>query len=156
VVKLSTVESDPFNGNNSPLRIPGAYVRDIVRVINTGAGPVDLDSLVMSDPLPAATALFVGDLGAVNSGPVMVVGGDSDDGLTYSYPSLPATPINLPNDEVDFSDDDQLTWNCVLTPDAEGFDTLVTDIRVNPKGQFPGSPGANNPDFDILFRIRID
>ena len=42
------------------------------------------------------------------------------------------------------------------TPDADGFDPLVTNIRVNPKGALPGATGGNNPSFQVIFRTRID
>lgn len=156
VLKTSVVEYDPFNLTNNPLRIPGAYIRYTIRVTNTDAGQLDTDSLFMTDPIPSNTALFVGDLNGASSGPVVVVDGDNDDGMTYSFTSLSATPVNLPNDDVDFSNNNGSDWNYVPIPDADGFDSLVTNIRVNPKGQFPGSPGGNNPDFDIQFRVRID
>lgn len=156
VLKTSVVEYDPYNLTTNPLRIPGAYIRYTIRVTNTGAGQLDTDSLMMTDPIPSNTALFVGDLNGASSGPVVVVDGDNDDGMTYSFTALTATPANLPNDDVDFSDDNGATWDYVPIPDADGFDSFVTNIRVNPKGQFPGSSGGNNPDFDIQFRVRID
>lgn len=156
VLKTSVVEYDPFNLTTNPLRIPGAYIRYTIRVTNTDAGQLDNDSLVMTDPIPTNTSLFVGDLNGASSGPVVVVDNDNDDNLTYTFTSLSATPANLPNDDVDFSNNNGSDYNYVPVPDADGFDSAVTNIRVNPKGQFPGSPGGNNPDFDIQFRVRID
>ena len=58
VAKLSQTLSDPVNGSNGPKAIPGAIVQYTLAVVNQGIGPVDPDSLVITDPLPPGTALY--------------------------------------------------------------------------------------------------
>jgi hypothetical protein len=144
VVKASTVYSDPFNGTTNPKAIPGAFVNYIVTVSNTGAGSVDTDTMVIVDPIPANTDLFVGDLGGVGSGPVAFLDGAPSSGLTYTFTSL-ASAV----DDVGFSNDGGATYTYVPTPDGNGVDPTVTHIRINPKGTFVGNSG-----FQIVFRIR--
>lgn len=72
-IKTVSVTSDPFNGSTNPKNIPGAEALYNLRVTNTGVGVVDNNTLVIVDPLPTNTELFVGDLGAVGSGPVIFV-----------------------------------------------------------------------------------
>lgn len=166
VIKNSQVISDPINGNSNPKRIPGATIQYTVGITNTGNGATDTDSLTVTDPAAgsAATllnnsAIFVGDIGGVGSGPVLFVDGQPSgtaSGMSYIFAGLAATEANPPNDDVDFSNDDGATWNYVPTPDADGFDPLVTNIRVNPKGALPGATGGNNPSFQVIFRTRID
>lgn len=166
VIKNSQVVSDPINGTANPKRIPGATIQYTVGITNTGNGATDADTLVVTDPAAgsAATllnnsAFFVGDIGAAGSGPVLFVDGQPSgtaSGMSYIFAGLAATEDNPPNDDVDFSNDDGATWNYVPTPDADGFDPLVTNIRVNPKGALPGASGGNNPSFQVIFRTRID
>lgn len=48
------------------------------------------------------------------------------------------------------------TFGYTPTPDGNGIDANVTDIRIKPKGVFLPSSGAGNPGFNIVFRIRVD
>src|SRR5690606_5005914 len=65
VQKTSTAWSDPLNGTTQPRRIPGGVVRYAVTVTNTGPGPVDANSLVITDPLPPGAALYVAGADAI-------------------------------------------------------------------------------------------
>ncbi len=145
-MKTVSVTSDPFNGSTNPKNIPSAEVLYNLRVTNTGAGVVDNNTLVMVDPLPANTELFVGDLGAVGSGPIVFVQGTPTSNLTYTFISLASL-----TDDVDFSNDNGATWTYVPTPP---YDTAVNRIRLNPKGTMAGT-GGGNPNFDLRFRVRI-
>ena len=83
-----------------------------IQVTNQGAGPVDADSINITDPIPANTKLFVGDLG---DGPIVFLDGsayggtdsgldpynfialdnDTDD-LGFSNTTVPRLPITPP------------------------------------------------------------
>jgi uncharacterized repeat protein (TIGR01451 family) len=145
-MKTVAVLSDPFNGGTNPKNIPGAIVLYTLRVTNTGAGTVDSNTLVIADPIPANTELFVGDLAAANSGPVAFAQGTPTSALSWTYTAL----SNLV-DDVGFSNVGCSTWTYVPTPP---FDPAVNCIRLNPKGVMSGT-GGGNPYFDLSFRVRI-
>ena len=146
-MKTAFVTGDPVNGGVNPKNIPGAEVLYNLRVINTGAGAVDNDTLVIVDPLPGNTELFVDDLGAAGSGPVVFVQGTPTSNLTYSFASLASLV-----DDVDFSNDNGATWTFVPTPP---YDPAVNRIRFKPKGTMAGASGGSNPFFELRFRVRI-
>ena len=145
-MKTVMVTSDPVNGGSNPKNIPGAEVLYTLRVTNTGLGTVDNNTVVIVDPVPANTDLFVGDLGAVNSGPIAFVQGVPTSGLTYTF-----TALNNGADDVEFFSD----VGCVtsMLPTAP-YDPAVRCIRLNPKGTMAGS-GGGNPYFDLSFRVRV-
>ncbi len=144
VVKASTVYSDPFNGTTNPKRIPGSLVNYTVTVSNTGGGPVDNNTVIIVDPIPANTDLFVNDLGGAGSGPVAFADGAPSSTLTYTFTSLASA-----TDDVSFSNNGGATYVYVPTPNGNGVDPAVTHVRINPKGIFVGNSG-----FQITFRIR--
>ncbi len=146
-MKTVAVTSDPFNSTTNPKNIPGAEVLYTLRVTNTGNGTVDNNTLFLTDPLPVNTELFVGDLGAVGSGPIVFVQGTPTSNLTYSFISL-ASLI----DDVDFSNDNGVTWTFVPTPP---YDPAVNRIRLNPKSTMAAASGGNNPFFELRFRARV-
>lgn len=149
IVKLSVVYSDPINGLVNPKAIPGAIVEYQVIITNPGAA-IDGDSVIVTDPLPAATNLRVADISGSGSGsgPVRFIDGAPPSGLTYTYPA-----------DVAFSDDNGSTWDYVPSDlDGDGVDPAITGIRINPKGVFNGnSTGNPNNDaqFTLKFRVRI-
>jgi len=142
---------DPVNGATSPKAIPGSYVEYTITATNSGAGSADPDSVVVTDPLPPGVALFVGDLGAPGSGPVVFDDGSgaAASGLAYSW----GGPGDL-SDSVDFSLDGN-NWNYVPTPDADGFDAAVRHVRVRPTGSFEGATGATPTQFSIRIRVKV-
>lgn len=146
VVKLAIVRSDPVNGATNPKAIPGAIVEYQIIVTNPSANAVDSDSVVVNDPLPDHIDMRVEDIASAGSGPVQFVDGSPSSGLGYTFTSLGSA-----TDDVDFSNDDGATWTYQPVPDADGVDTNVTDIRINPKGAFAG----NNAQFTLKFRVRV-
>src|SRR5690606_19124580 len=62
IVKLSRVISDPFNGTTNPKAIPGAIVEYEIIVTNPAANPVDSDTVVVTDNLPAQVVFRAADL----------------------------------------------------------------------------------------------
>jgi len=144
VSKISQLLSDPVNGTIGPLAIPGAIVQYTFGLTNQGFGTVDGDSIVITDVLPANTALFVDTSGG---DPITFVDGPIASGLSYSYPT-----------DVTFSNQvgGGAPYNYVPTPDAQGFDPAVTGVQISPTGIMSAATVGNYPSFNILFRIRVE
>lgn len=141
---------DPINNTTNPKAIPGSWVDYTITTSNTAIGDVDNDTIIVTDPLPANVALYVGDLGGAGSGPVEFTdgAGAAASGLTYTY-------VNLADagDDVAFSTDG-ITYTYTPIPDADGFDFAVRYIRINPKGVFQGAAGTPTT-FDLRIRVRV-
>ncbi len=160
VAKTSSAITDPANctvtgdpSSCTPLgsqkRIPGAIVEYLTLTSNAG-GAADQDTFVVTDPVPANTALSVADIAGAGSGPVAFANGATSSGLTYGFVSLAS-----PTDDVDFSNDGGATWTYVPTPAGDGCDALVTNLRINPKGIFVADTATPDPSFSIRFRICV-
>ena len=143
VSKAALTLSDPFNLATNPKAIPGAVMQYTIGVTNQGPGPVDADSLVITDPVPADTALFVDTSGG---DPVVFINGPTPSGLSYSF----ATDVSFSNQPGGGP-----PYNYSPVPDADGFDPAVTGLRVAPTGTMSGSSGGNNPSFNVQFRVRV-
>lgn len=148
IAKSVHVHSDPFNAVSKPKAIPGALMTYIITVLNTGSGPVDSGTMVITDPIPPNAAMFVSDINGAGSGPVLFTQGSTTSGLSYTFAALGSGA-----DDLDFSNDGGATWNYVPTPGADGCDALVTNLRVNPKGQFVGTAAPTYPGFSVNFRV---
>jgi hypothetical protein len=150
VAKTSQSVSDPVNGNTNPKSIPGATKLYTVRVTNQGSGAVDSNALVVLDPIPPNTRLYVADLGAPGSGPVTFVDGAPSSALIWTF-----TALNSVTDDVDFSNDGGTTWAYIPIPGADGCDTAVNALRLRPKGTMAGN-GGGNTWFELRFRVLIN
>jgi uncharacterized repeat protein (TIGR01451 family) len=151
MVKSSSTFSDPVNGQTSPKPIPGAFVDYTIMVTNSGLGMVDEDTTVITDPIPANTELFVGDINGVGSGPVLFIDGSS---AATTAPS----GLGFDPSDVTFSDTAVSPYvHGAYTPTADGndCDPAVTSIRINPTGIFDASDGSHNPTFSVRFRVRV-
>ncbi|MFN3587360.1 MAG: hypothetical protein ACK4UT_07640, partial [Moraxellaceae bacterium] len=149
-LKVSSVVSDPVNGNVFPKSIPGAIVAYTLRVTNSGPGAVDNNTLVITDPLPPQVELYVGDLGGPGGGgPVVFVNGSPSSGLSWTFTSLASL-----TDLLDFSNDNGATWTYVPVPDGAGFDPAVNRIRLRPAG-IMNAAGGGNPYVEFVFRVRV-
>jgi hypothetical protein len=149
--KTVAVVEDPFNSTTNPKSIPGSLQRYTLRVTNQGTGPVDNDSLVLIDAVPAGTDLRVVDFGAPGSGPVAFGNGTPSSALSYSF-----TALGSVTDGLDFSNDGGTTWTYVPVPDANGVDAAVTHLRVRPVGTMAANTGAGDPWFELQFRVRVE
>ncbi|PLY00498.1 MAG: hypothetical protein C0622_08595 [Desulfuromonas sp.] len=153
--KMATPVYDPINGTTNPKAIPGAYVDYTLQVSNTGGGSVDEDSLLISDPIPAATQLMVqGRIDTNQNSPVAFSDGDSDSGfvLTGTAPDL-IPPFTLDY----FTDAGCSTAALSLNPDADGFDPAIRCLRITMDGEMGGLDGTGNPaDFSLIFRVRLE
>lgn len=146
LMKNVTTLEDPFNGTTNPKAIPGATMLYTIRLTNFGSGPADADSVVISDSIPANTALRVIDFDGSNAGPVAFVDGTPTSGLTYTFVAL-----GDPGDDIEFSNDGGSTYTYTPAADADGVDTTVTHMRINPKGTFLSST-SGDPNFEVLFK----
>ena len=122
----------------------------LVMTTNSGTGPVDTDTLVITDPIPANLAFRVIDFDGVTSGPVQFVDGAPVSGLTYSFVALGDA-----GDDVSFSNDGGATFTYSPTADANGVDLTVTHIRINPKADFLGNTGSGDPSFEVYFKAIV-
>jgi hypothetical protein len=145
-LKSLAIVSDPVNGTSNPKFIPGAIADYTLRVTNTGQGSVGIDALILEDPIPTNTELFVGDLGAVGSGPVAFTNGSPSSALTWNYSSLLPAPV----DDLFFYDG--TTWNYQPTGT---YDPNVKRIRMSPKGRMAADTGSGSPYFEVRFRVRV-
>lgn len=147
--KTVTVTTDPINGTTNPKNIPGSESMYTITVTNTGLGKVDTNTVVIADPIPTNTELYVGNLGGSPAGPITY--SDAGSNLTFTYTSLGST-----TDDVEFSKDNGTTWTYTPVPDASGYDALVTNMRFNPKGRMVGWSGSGAyPSFSLGFKVRL-
>jgi uncharacterized repeat protein (TIGR01451 family) len=143
--KSSQAGTDPINGAINPKLIPGARAAYTVTVSNPNAFATTADSIVVVDSTPANLALFVNPISGSGGGPIQFQNGATASGLTYSFTSLSST-----TDDVDFSNNNGLSWTYVPTPDAQGADWAVNRIRIRPKGAM-----AANSSFSLLFGYNV-
>jgi hypothetical protein len=143
--------SDPYNGTTNPKAIPGSVLTYSVNIGNGSTGYPDSNSVVVVQSVPPQAVLYVGNLGAPGSGPVAFAQGSPSSGLTYSYTSLASTTDNLA-----FSNNGGASYTYTPTPDANGYDSAVTHIRVTPQGTFAGASGSGSPNFTLSYRIRVN
>jgi hypothetical protein len=94
--------------------------------------------------------LYVGDVGGVGSGPVAFANGAPTSGLSYTFTSLSST-----TDSVAFSNNGGATYTYTPVPDANGYDSSVTHIRVTPTGTFAGASSGSNPNFQLQMRMQV-
>jgi uncharacterized repeat protein (TIGR01451 family) len=144
VLKSTITVSDPFNGSTNPKAIPGSVMRYNIQITNSGLGNPDVDSMIISDPIPTNTALVV------SGTPFTFVQGTPTSNLTFTYTSLASM-----TDDVEFSDDSGATWTYTPVADGNGTDLNVTNIRFNPKGTMEASDGTNHPNFTLQFQVRV-
>ena len=132
ITKASVAYSDPQNGTTNPKLIPGGFATYSLTVTAPAGTQASSNSVIVTDALPANLALFVGTY-APGPGPLAFAAGSS--GLTYSFTSLAS-----PSDDVSFSNNNGASFAYTPVADANGVDTNVTHIRINPKGSMaPGS-----------------
>ena len=148
IVLVMSVQSydDPINGTTNPFSLPGASMTYNVAASNHGGPGVTTDSIVITNPVPADTAFWTGDL-ALPSGPVAFSENAPPSGLTFD-----------PANDVTFSMDGGSSFPLViadLIPNAAGCDPRITHLRINPKGVFAGANGSGNPGFTLLFRVKV-
>ncbi|MBI5885198.1 MAG: DUF11 domain-containing protein [Deltaproteobacteria bacterium] len=149
VLKSVQTISDPVIGTSPNAKaIPGAFMLYTVTVTNSGPGTAQ--SVVLTDPLPANTELYVNDIGGAGSGPVAFVDGATPSGLAYTFTNLADGA-----DSLLFSNNGGATYAWTPVADANGCDANVNNIKVNMGGTMNGASGGNNPSFSLKFRVRV-
>ncbi|WP_299873757.1 hypothetical protein [uncultured Cocleimonas sp.] len=136
--KTSSTISDPINGNVNPKAIPGAIAEYAIMATNSGAGVADNNSIVITDTIPANTALYVEQIWP-GIAPVRFMDGSPSSGLTLGSVSY----FNSSNVSI------------TPSPDADGVDTNVASFRVTTSGQFNATSASGDPWFEILFRVKV-
>ncbi|MDH3588044.1 MAG: hypothetical protein OEQ74_01440, partial [Gammaproteobacteria bacterium] len=151
ITKTQTVDSDPWNGVSNPKAIPGATVIYALEVRNAGGGSPDNDSVVVVDALPADLALRVLDYDGGTSGPVQFVDGVPASTLSYTFTSLAST-----TDDLEFSNDGGASFTYTPTPDANGLDPAVNQIRVTLRGQMSPADLGGAPSFTLRLKAAVN
>ncbi|MDH4124227.1 MAG: hypothetical protein OEW64_00665 [Gammaproteobacteria bacterium] len=143
VSKIAETASDPVNGSANPRAIPQALVRYTIAVTNEGNGSPAAGSIIITDPVPAQSALFVG---TTSGDPVIFVDGIVPSGLSYSY-AADVTFSNQPGGGT--------PYNYIPVPDGQGYDPMVTGYRIQPSGTMNPAIGSSFPSFSIQLLVRI-
>jgi uncharacterized repeat protein (TIGR01451 family) len=141
VVKSAQTTSDPFNGSTDPKAIPGAEVLYTIRLTNSGAGTTTANTVQVSDSVPANTELFVNSLGG-SCGMFLFTDGSPTSNLSCN-------PANI-----EYSTNNGLSWTSSASPDAQGYDPAVTNVRVTLTGSFAPNAGTA-PFMELRFRVRV-
>ena len=141
---------DPINNTTNPKSIPGGIVLNTAITSNSGDGPVDADSFIITETIPANTALRVADFDGLTAGPVQFSDGSPASGLTYSFVALGNT-----GDDVSFSSDNGASFTYTPSPDANGVDLAVTHIRISPQATFLGNTGSGDPSASFAFKTVV-
>jgi len=144
-VKAVSTYSDPYNNTTNPKSIPGAVMLYTVTVVNSGLGPVDADSMAVTDPISTNTIMCVSAL-CSNPPVAFTCSAVPACGLTYNYAAA-VTYTNQPGGAG--------PYNYTPVPDAGGFDAAVTGFRVNPAGAFNGVGGPPYSQFTLQFRVKV-
>lgn len=144
IEKQSTVLSDPVSGTNNPKRVPGALVRYAITVRNSGPGPADAGTLLLTDVIPVDTEMCVAV--ACGSPVVEFVDGTPASGLTFNPVANVGYSANAGGGA---------PFGYVPVPDGAGFDGNVKGLRIAPAGTFAAASPGGNPSFVIRFTVRI-
>ncbi len=137
VTKVSSVIADPVNGTTNAKAIPGATIEYLITVTNIGTDPADADTVVIWDDGPADAKMCLLDR---SGGPVIFANSSGTSGLTYDYGGAGSPPLDLgvTTDDLEFSEDDAVTFDYTPTADDDNCDDAITDFRVRPGGAFAG------------------
>lgn len=148
VIKSAQAVYDPVIGTSPNAKaIPGAEMLYTITVINSGAGAAT--NVVITDPLPANTKLYVGDMSGAGTGPVWFQNGAFVSGLSYTFGGLGDGADSL------------IFYNSggapiTPVPDADVCDVNVKKIVANLGGTFNAASGGNNPSFSLKFKLKVN
>ena len=127
---FSSIATDPNRFN-----IPGADQIYTLTVANSNSSPVDVGTMVLTDPLPSTMTFYNGDID--DAGP-----------LTTNFEFVPGTSgLTFSGANLGYSNNGGASYT--YTP-AAGYDPAVNAIRLSPQGTM-----AANSSFSIKFRTRI-
>ncbi len=137
ITKSSTLLSDGVNLSN-PKAIPGASVRYAITITNEGDAPVDINTIVIADALPANLTYSV-------TPAVTFTDGTTPSGLVAFNPATAVRFSSQPSGGAPYT----------YTPSGT-FDPNVRGIRINPSGTMAASNGTNHPSFTVSFEARVN
>ena len=140
MAKTSAIISDPANGTTNPKAIPGAVIQYTLTVTNSGPGTIDTGTVILTDPLPASVIAYV------SGTPVTFTNGTTPSGLTYSYPA---------NVSWSKAAGGGAPYTYTPVPDANGYDPLVTGVRIAMTGSMAGATLTAQPSFSLGFLTKI-
>lgn len=126
VTKTSVAFSDGVSVTN-PKMVTGAVAEYTIRATSPASYTVTNNSILIGDATPANSALVVTDIIGAGSGPAAFTAGTS--GLTYSFISLASA-----TDDIEFSNNNGLSWTYTPVAGGNGTDPAVTNVRLRPKG----------------------
>lgn len=146
-----TVINDPINGTTRPKAIPGAVIEYELTSQNIGNISPDRDTTVLTQSVGENNDLYVGDLSGM--GPVTFIDGTSPNasGLSYNYLTLAST-----TDGLSFSNDGGSSFIYIPTPDADGFDSQITHLRIALTGTYKPALSTSVPAFRLIYRVRLN
>lgn len=137
VPALSVTKTSAPLDTSGPTRfaVPGADMVYTLTVTNSGGSTVDLNSLILTDVLPANMTFYNGDYDSASPGmgPFQLTAGSSN--------------VTLPTSGRSFSNNGGISYS--YTP-AAGYDANVNALRLTPSGTM----GANS-SFTIRFRAKV-
>lgn len=131
---------DPYNGASNPKAIPGAVLEYIITAKNEG--DLSADIIKISDLIPDKTKLCVSNVGNCKA-PYFVQGTPTSSGLSL------ASTVYSQNNGVD-------NYTYSASPDLEGTDSNVTNLRSTMSGAFLPKTGTNVPSFQLKFRVMVE
>jgi len=134
VMKSVSVTSDPVEGTTRPKTIPGAAVLYTIQVQNTGRGPVDSGSLVITDPIPTNTVF---DL--TGATPFTFTNGSTASGLS--------APV------MTFSNNGGTSYVYTPTCTRPCTDSAITNFKITFTGSMNGKTGGTAPSFTITYTV---
>lgn len=154
--KSIEVFSDPIQGVSSTnifsKALPGSILTYTIKAENTGLGVAENNSIWISDAIPDKTYMLVKDFNDISGqGPLIEQPINTSSGLSYQFITLDSS-----SDDIDFSDNNGLTFDYSPIADSEGIDQNITHFRINPKGTFQApSAGESATQFTIKFRVQL-
>ncbi len=148
VINTALTTSDPVNAASNPKVISESIVRMSQNITNNGAGTVTNNSLSLVTAIPPEMSLFL-----TSPTPFLFTDGAGADtsGLTFSYVSL----ADL-TDNIEFSNDNAISFAYTPSPGANGADASVTHIRVSPQGTMNCSETGNTANFTFDYELLVN
>lgn len=124
--------------------LPGNEVIYTITATNTGAGPVDTDTIFLVDALPGEVEFYNGDFNDGGAGTDSIEFTQSGSGLTFNQ----ASDLGFSTGAVPPSS----FAACNYSPVAV-YDPAITYVCFNPSGAM--AAGSPDPSFTVRFRARI-
>ncbi|HEY1774411.1 MAG TPA: CshA/CshB family fibrillar adhesin-related protein [Gammaproteobacteria bacterium] len=142
IMKSVLMSADP-TGDTIVHSIPGATAQYTVTVLNSGRGPVDSGTLIISDPVPTDTALSLGN--TAPSPPFTFSDPGNTTGLTVSanYGSIV------------FSNNGGTTYTYTPTCTRPCTDSTITNFKITLNGTMNGKTGGTTPTFTITYSVVV-